>query len=307
MPVREILPDLFFIQRGFLSGNHFAYRSDNPVLIDTAYKSGLAETLSLIAGAGIDISRTSLIINTHCHCDHIGGNRKIQDISNCRVAMSRIGKHFIDSKDDWSTWWKYYAQEADFFSCSTALDDGDTIMVGPYEFQCIYTPGHASDGIVLYQPENRALISSDTLWEYDMAVMTVRIEGSRALFCMMESVERIARLPVDVVYPGHGAAFTDFEGAIHRARSRLSRFIQDPRSVGRDLIKKIMVYTLMMKTAIDSSEFLEHLMRTHWYPETVNLYFSGEHKNTYNEILNDLIDRGIVYQKDGQLLTSITP
>ena len=33
----EILPDLFFVQRGYLNGNHFVYRADRPVLIDTAY------------------------------------------------------------------------------------------------------------------------------------------------------------------------------------------------------------------------------------------------------------------------------
>lgn len=307
MPVKEILPDLFFIQRGFLSGNHFAYRSDKPILIDTAYKSGLDETLSIFSSLGIDVSGTSLIINTHSHCDHVGGNGLIQDISKCQVAMHKIGKYFIESKDDWSTWWKYYVQEADFFSCSTGLNDGDLVRVGPYEFQCIYTPGHASDGIVLYEPENRLLISSDTLWEYDMAVMTVRVEGSRALFCMMESVERIARLVVDIVYPGHGPEFIDFEGAVNRAKSRLSRFIQDPESVGRDLIRKIIVYTLMMKGAIDNSIFFEHLMRTPWYPETVNLYFSGYYKNTYDEILTDLLDRGIVYERDDQLLTSVAP
>ena len=40
----EISNDLFFIEKGYLNGNHFVYRSKEPVLIDTAYISGFDET-----------------------------------------------------------------------------------------------------------------------------------------------------------------------------------------------------------------------------------------------------------------------
>jgi hypothetical protein len=40
----EILKDLFFIERGYLSGINFVYRSKAPILIDTGYISGFHET-----------------------------------------------------------------------------------------------------------------------------------------------------------------------------------------------------------------------------------------------------------------------
>jgi hypothetical protein len=49
----EILKDLYFIERGFLNANHFVYRSENPILIDTAYIADFDET----AGAGGKIIR----------------------------------------------------------------------------------------------------------------------------------------------------------------------------------------------------------------------------------------------------------
>ncbi|HEX9922268.1 MAG TPA: MBL fold metallo-hydrolase [Anaerolineae bacterium] len=70
----ETLEDLFFIERGYLNANHFVYRSDAPILIDTGYKSDFTETQWLITALGVDLSAVSLIINTHTHCDHIGGN-----------------------------------------------------------------------------------------------------------------------------------------------------------------------------------------------------------------------------------------
>lgn len=307
MSESEILPNLFFIQRGFLNGNHFVYRSDNPILIDTAYKADFDETMRRITDLEADVAQTSLIINTHCHCDHIGGNRIIQDLSGCRIAMHEIGKHFINSRDDWSTWWRYYIQEGAFFDCEVGLKDGDNIKVGPHEFEIIYTPGHASDGIVMYNRDARLLISSDTLWEYDMAVMTTRVEGSRALFCMLDSIEKISGLAVDVIYPGHGGPFNDYETALERARARLLRFISDPSNVGFDLIKKIIVYTLMMKKGFADRTFFNYLMSTPWYVETVDLYFSRDYENIYKTVMTELMEKQVLFKQDELILTTVNP
>ena len=139
----EIIDDLFFIERGYLSGNHFVYRSRSPILIDTGYISQFTETERLLSGLGVNLTDVSLIMNTHTHCDHIGGNYLIQKKSGCDIALHKVGKHFIDTKDDWSTWWRYYNQEAAFFKCTQTLEDGDTVAIGPHKFQIIYTPGHA--------------------------------------------------------------------------------------------------------------------------------------------------------------------
>ena len=124
MSVDEILENFFFVERGYLNGNHFVYRSPSPVLIDTGYIADLADTEKAITGLGVRLSDVSLIINTHTHCDHIGGNAAIQEQSGCEIALHRIGKHFIDTRDDWSTWWRYYNQEARFFQCTQSLETG---------------------------------------------------------------------------------------------------------------------------------------------------------------------------------------
>lgn len=303
----EIMENLFFIQRGYLNANHFVYRSDEPVLIDTAYIADFQTTAEVIRRLGVDITRTKSILSTHCHCDHIGGAKIIQDMSSCDIALHKIGKHFIDTQDDWSTWWRYYNQDASFFNCTKGLDDGDVFCVGPHEFEVIYTPGHSADGIVLYNEKEKILISSDTLWENDMAVMTVRVEGSRACFAMLESLEKLEKLDVKVVYPGHGRPFTDMATAIGKARRRLKGFLQNKTKIGNDLLKKIIVYTLMMKRRAEETTFFDHLMTTHWYRETVDFYFGGNYRSKYEEIMQDFLGRGIVKNQDGTLLTSVKP
>ena len=307
MAENEILKDLFFIERGFLNGNHFVYRSDTPVLIDTGYISGFEETEKSITQLGVNLPDISLIISTHTHCDHIGGNNRIQQKSGCDIALHKVGKYFIDSRDDWSTWWRYYNQEAEFFTCTHSLEDGEIITLGPHEFQVIYTPGHASDGIVLYNPREKVLLSSDTLWQTDMAVMTLRVEGSRALFDMRTSLQKIEKLEVQAVYPGHGKPFSDMPQAIARGKQRIENFLRHPEAIGDDLLKKIIVYTLMMKKIMPADTLFGYLMDTYWFKETVDLYFKGQYEAKYDEVINSFLRRGIIKQENNDLYTTVKP
>ena len=110
--ITEILENFHFIERGYLNANHFVYSGEPPVLIDTGYISDLAETLQAIESIGVDPARTRTIVTTHCHCDHIGGNRAIQERSGCGIILHELGRHFIETRDSWSTWWAYFNQEA---------------------------------------------------------------------------------------------------------------------------------------------------------------------------------------------------
>jgi len=307
MQIVEIMDDLFFIERGWLNANHFVYVSTKPILIDTGYKTDADVTMEQIKKLGVRISNVSLIINTHTHCDHVGANRIIYEQSGCDIALHHVGRHFIEAKDAWATWWNYYNQEADFFVCTLSLEDGDILKVGPHEFQVIYTPGHASDGIVLYNHKQKLLISSDTLWENDMAVMTQRVEGSLALFSAKKSLEKIASLDVRQVYPGHGEPFRDIEAALSKAMERINQYMGDREIIGKDLIKKIIVYTLLMKKFMNEQDLFPYLMETVWFKETVDLYFNSEYEIIYQQIMDAFIQNKVVRIENNRFFTLITP
>jgi metal-dependent hydrolase (beta-lactamase superfamily II) len=194
MANNEILQDLFFIERGYLSGNHFVYRSKDPVLIDTGYISGFPQTEKILSRLDVNLSDVSLIINTHTHCDHIGGNHIIQQQSGCDIALHKVGKPFADMK--------------------------------------------------------KALSKSSKRIEYYL---------------------------------------------LHRDK------------IGEDLIKKIIVYTLLMKKRVREQTFFPYLMETHWFKETVDLYFNSEYEAKYTEIMNMFFKKGIIKQKNGDLYTAVKP
>lgn len=301
----EIIDGLFFIQRGYLNGNHFVYRSREPVLIDTGYLTHFEATERTIRELGVNPAQVKQIINTHTHCDHMGGNRIIQGQSGCGIALHHIGKHLVEKHDDWATWYRYFNQEAEFFECTHGLEDGEAISIGPHVFEVLYTPGHASDQIVLYNEENQVLLSSDALWERDIAVLNIRVEGSTAPFRWLESLERLQGLQVKEVYPGHGPPFEDFEGALARSRKRLQSYLEHAPRIGADLLKKIFVYTLLMKPGLPEASFMDYLMSTHWFPETVDLYFEKGYNLLYRETLGLLLERDIVIQDQGRLYAQV--
>lgn len=303
----EVLDNLFFVERGYLNANHFVYRGRSPVLIDTGYIADLQETRRILSHLGVRFRDVRTIITTHCHCDHIGGNNRIQRRSGCEIRLHEIGKMFIESRDDWSTWWKYYGQQAEFFDCHRPLQDGDGLSVGPHHFDVYHTPGHAADGIVLYHRETKLLISSDTLWERDLPVHTVRVEGSTAAYLTRKSLEKIAGLDVECVCPGHGPLFSDFHGALDRSRMRIKGYLRDREKIGQDVLKKIMVYTLLMKTAVASDRFFSLLMETHWFRETVDFYFEGAYHRKYEEIMASFVKKGVVRQEGDLLRTTVKP
>jgi hydroxyacylglutathione hydrolase len=123
----------------------------------------------------------------------------------------------------------------------------------------------------------------------------------------MESLGKLEKLDLKVVYPGHGKSFTDVAGAIGRARRRLEGFLGNKEKIGNDLLKKIIIYTLLMKKGTEESSFFDQLMTTLWFRENVDFYFEGNYRSKYDEIMNGFYRRGIVKIKCDKLFTSVKP
>lgn len=305
--ISEICKNLFFIKRGWLNANHFVFNGNKKVLIDTGYIGYFEETRKWIKAAGVDLKSTDLIINTHSHCDHMGGNKKIQQISGCPVAIHRADKQFIDSRDDWSTWYRFYDQEAEFFTADIALDEGEKVYLDDLELEVIHTPGHARGGISLFCPEQRFLISSDALWDGDLGVLNTIVEGKEAPSSALESLKKISSLNARTVYPGHGEIVHDPEGAIQKCEKKLQDFINDPVRLGTDHLKKILVCTILIKRRYPEKEFYNYLLTTHWFKAVVDSYFEGRYQEKFDGIMEEFLERNIVYIKDGHYHTAVNP
>lgn len=305
--IQQISPNLWFVQRGWLNANHLIFNGQKRILIDTGYITHFEETRKLIESVGVDLRTIDLIVSTHSHCDHIGGNKKIQDLSGCDIAIHRIDKQAIDSRDDWATWYRFYDQEAEFFTVTQALEEGEKIYLDDLELQILHTPGHARGGICLYCPEQRFLISADALWDGDVGVLNTIVEGPQAPLLAMQSLEKIAALDIATVYPGHGGVIHNPHKAIDKCKRKLAGLMNSPASLGNDHLKKILIWTLLMKNGYARADLFPYLMKGYWFRAGVDAYFGGQYQQKFNELMDEFLGRGIVYVENGCYHTVVAP
>jgi hypothetical protein len=123
----------------------------------------------------------------------------------------------------------------------------------------------------------------------------------------MESIGKVEKLDVNVVYPGHGRPFTDVASAISSAKRELSKFLENPKRIGNGVLKKIIIYTIMMKRSVEEDTFFAYLMGTVWFKETVDLYFNSQYEKKYHEIMKGFSQRGMVKRREGKLYTTVKP
>ena len=141
---------------------------------------------------GVNPDDIELVINTHCHFDHIGGNHFFP---NAKIAVHENDALSMKNKDTLGTSMSAFEGEEDNSRVDIELKDGDEIA----GFKVIHTPGHTSGGICLWDGEN--LITGDTIFAGG-GVGRMDIGGSYN--DMKNSVEKLLKLDVKNIYPGHG-------------------------------------------------------------------------------------------------------
>lgn len=299
--IHEIAPDFFFIQRGWLNGNHFALKGSRTVLIDTGYLEGLEETIDLLAQVGVSPEAVDLILTTHVHCDHVGAHAHIQELSGCEIALHELARHIIDQRDGWAAWPYYYGQAYRFFPTHQSLHDGDMLEFDELTLKALHTPGHAIGHLSFYLPENGWLISADAAWDGDFGVLTTGVEGWDAPFRMRDSLDRLAGLKVSRIFPGHGPPIEDGPAAIARCQERIKAYLAEPRRIAEDQMRKILIYNLMMKGPLSREAFWDFAKGLPWFNDVCQRHFPGPHEITFHKFLDELWEKGLVKEENGLL------
>jgi hydroxyacylglutathione hydrolase len=161
-------------------------------------KDEQSELSSLIEREGLKVK---MILNTHCHVDHVLGNWYVK---------SKYGvKLFIHPKDEMVLKAvKVYAPNYGMHEYQEAepdgyLDESKTVQFGNQTLKVLFVPGHAPGHVAFYHEQSRQLIGGDVLF-YNSIGRTDLPGGNYDT--LIESIhQKIFTLPDDVVvYPGHG-------------------------------------------------------------------------------------------------------
>jgi glyoxylase-like metal-dependent hydrolase (beta-lactamase superfamily II) len=145
------------------------------------------------------------LINTHCHLDHIFGNRYVSKTWNLVLHLNKLEKAVLDygpaSGQLWQMPFDNYDGELKF------LEEGDLITIGDDQMEVLFTPGHSPGHLSFYNKAGKFVISGDVLFQGSVG----RTDLPGGDFAILEETikTKLYTLPADtIVYPGHGETTT---------------------------------------------------------------------------------------------------
>ena len=128
-----------------------------------------------------------IVLNSHTHYDHIGGNYQFDTIYGRDTAYTRARTagstpdavaEFLQEGWVWKPLPEGFAA-AEYrsrpFEIDRVIDEGDIIDLGGRKLEILTTPGHAPDAICLLDRDNRMLFTGDTFY---LAPLYAHLQGS---------------------------------------------------------------------------------------------------------------------------------
>ena len=251
------------IERGWLSANTVvATGQHNRTLIDSGYWTHSSQTLALVQTALAGQS-PDLLLNTHLHSDHCGGNAALQATYPAMKTLIPPGQ--APRVTNWDPVGLSYAptgQHCPVFKFQGLLTPGTEILLGDHSWEIHAARGHDPHSVVLFQRKSRTLISADALWENGFGVVFPELEGEDAFDAVAATLGLIADLAPLTVIPGHGPVFNYSDAIMGKAQSRLAAFVSNPVRHANHAAKVLLKFKLLELQSIHIANLKEWAMAT---------------------------------------------
>lgn len=251
------LPDgMQVLERGWLSANNILFaQGERTTLVDSGYVTHAEQTVELVyhALAGRPLER---LINTHSHSDHIGGNAALKAAFDCEIIVPAGLHAAIADWDQDALLLSPLGQQNARFQHDRLIGANNEFEMGGMTWLSLAVPGHDMEALAYYNAEHRLLISGDALWENGFGVIFPELLGEAdGLASTRQTLEMLAKLPIDIVIPGHGSPFAGVDAAFERAFRRLEVFTADIDKLAWHAIKVIVSFAMIEKRCIAKREF----------------------------------------------------
>lgn len=193
------------IQGGGYDSNIYLLRDEKSVLVDAGTGHNSEFIINKLGRFGFDPENLDVLINTHCHYDHVGGDPFFKEEFDCDIVASEKTADFLREPNGEAILLEMFDADFDSLEVSRRLEDGQTFDLGDSELEVIETPGHSVDSISLYEPDEKVLFSGDTVFGNGIGRVDLPTSDSEE---MKKSLKKLSNLDVKELYPGHGPIVT---------------------------------------------------------------------------------------------------
>ncbi|NJO24681.1 MAG: MBL fold metallo-hydrolase [Bacteroidia bacterium] len=145
------------------------------------------------------------LLNTHCHLDHVFGNKFVASTWGLTLHLHEKEKPMLEVAPASGLMWQLpfdnYGGELVF------IKEGQTIKIGEEELLVLFTPGHSPGSVSFYSEKNGFVIGGDVLFNGSIGRTDLPGGDYKTLFNSIQT--QLFVLPDDTkVYSGHGPVTT---------------------------------------------------------------------------------------------------
>lgn len=214
--------DVYQIRFKNRAANAYLVRgSKRTIMIDVGLSSNYPYLLECLAHLGVTPADIDMVVLSHEHLDHIGAAYHFS--GKTIIAAHRLAANKIMLRDDFSMLRKMFNEPNVPIDIDIWLEEGNLIDLGNFRLSVMYTPGHTSACISLFDQDKGLLFAADTLMP---GGVMGGVFGSGSISDYIQSLERLRGLDSKILLSGHGrlsdTPHDDVRIAIQRSHALLS-------------------------------------------------------------------------------------
>ena len=194
-----------FVFNDFMENTYLLWDESNACIIIDPGCNTPAEKSDLVQFIEGNRLKPVLLINTHCHIDHVLGNKWVKETYKIDLLIHQQERVVLQTMDQISKLYGIYAEISPAPDRYVAM--GEKITFGTSSLNVLFTPGHSPGSISLYSGEDKLVISGDVLFQ--SSIGRTDLPGGSYQVLMNSIFNELMVLPDDTtVYSGHGPVTT---------------------------------------------------------------------------------------------------
>jgi len=146
-----------------------------------------------------------IIFNTHGHFDHVGGNKKLKEVTGAKIAIHPDDVHYLNKLSESAAAWGMAAENSP--PPDMLLADGQVVEADGLRFTVLHTPGHSPGSVSLVLEGTDIVFTGDLI--FAGSIGRTDFPGGDYTALIQSVKEKIFTLGDDVrILSGHGPQTT---------------------------------------------------------------------------------------------------